>query len=171
MFNRFSSVVSKEVTSLFIHRRNGAILECVVDTSDLQRLQAFDHKWCAFWSETAKTWYVYCRAGEGRRMVMLHRFLLETPDHLHVDHQDHNGLNNRRNNIRNVTRSVNQLNNRKQINNTSGYRGVRWDKSRELWVATVKVQRKTRHLGRFEDIEEANRVVTNYRKVELGCLS
>src|SRR5579871_3727308 len=101
MFNQIK-IVGDHATIL-INKRSGAMMECAVDTSDISRLIAFNHKWCCFWSETARTWYVYCRNDE-REMTLLHRFLLNAPAHLHVDHKDHNGLNNRRRNIRCVTR-------------------------------------------------------------------
>lgn len=161
----------RDTAILIIKRRSGAILRCEIDRDDLQRVISFWHKWSAFWSETAKTWYVYCRAGDRREIVLLHRFLLNTPSDLHVDHRDHNGLNNRRRNIRNVTRSVNQLNHRMQTNNTSGYRGVVWDKSRSLWQARVKVEGRNTMLGRFSNPEQANAAIATYRKDVLGCLS
>lgn len=43
-----------------------------------------------------------------------------------LDHIDGNGLNNKLLNLRPVTRSVNNMNHRKQKNNTSGLSGVSW---------------------------------------------
>ena len=40
-------------------------------------------------------------------------------------------------------------------NNTSGFRGVSWDKSRKKWRAYIKLKYKTRFLGRFNTFEEA----------------
>lgn len=154
---------------LSIRRRNGLLLQCMVDSLDIPKLKEFDHQWSAFWSPTARTWYVECR--HNQRLVRLHRWLLNAPEDLHVDHWDHDGLNNRRQNIRCVTRTVNQLNHRMQTNNTSGFRGVVWDKGRQLWQARVKVQGQNRLLGRFSNPEEANEVIAAYRKNVLGCAS
>lgn len=41
------------------------------------------------------------------------------------------------------------------LNNTSGYKGVAWDKSRNKWVAYIKLNGKTKNLGRFSTKEEA----------------
>lgn len=40
-------------------------------------------------------------------------------------------------------------------NNTSGFRGVSWDKSSKKWRAYIKLKYKTRFLGRFNTFEEA----------------
>ena len=40
-------------------------------------------------------------------------------------------------------------------NNTSGLRGVSWDKTRSKWIATIRENNKQRSLGRFDTKEEA----------------
>lgn len=77
-----------------------------------------------------------------------------------VDHINHDTLDNRRQNLRVVTRRQNQANMRKCSKATSSkYKGVSWDKSRNKWMAALgpKVEGKTRriHLGRFDREEDA----------------
>ena len=40
---------------------------------------------------------------------------------------------------------------------SSAHRGVAWNKGRQRWVATIKVDGKSRHLGSFHDEDEAAR--------------
>ena len=40
-------------------------------------------------------------------------------------------------------------------NNTSGHKGVWWDKSRRKWSAHIQVHGKKIHLGRYTKIEDA----------------
>lgn len=40
-------------------------------------------------------------------------------------------------------------------NNTSGFRGVSYDKTRDKWRAYIKLQYKTKNIGRFNTLEEA----------------
>jgi hypothetical protein len=156
--------------ALNIKKRDGRELEFLVDLSDFPILQSLNKSWCAMWSEDAKTWYVYHKdSHQNYKAVLLHRFLMNTPEHLHVDHKDHNGLNNRRENMRNVDRTTNQLNHRMQSNNTSGYRGVIWDKHRGLWQARVKVKYKNILVGRFATADQANAAIKVYRKDILNC--
>ena len=42
-----------------------------------------------------------------------------------------------------------------QSNNTSGVRGVSWEKNQKKWQASIGFQKKSYHLGYFNDLEEA----------------
>jgi hypothetical protein len=164
MTNRFL-VIGDEAT-IFLHRHE-AWLETVIDTADLHIAQSIPTTWCAMEAMDSPTHYAYCKIG--RRVVFLHRLLTKCPAHLVVDHQDHDGLNNRRDNIRRVTRSVNGFNRRGlQSNNSSGYRGVTWDAAKRLWSARVKFYGTTINLGRYPTAIEADRAATRYRK-QIGC--
>lgn len=58
--------------------------------------------------------YASCSLKNGKQ-TSLHRFLMNTPNHLQVDHLNYNGLDNRRINLRNCTVRENVLNKRKRI--------------------------------------------------------
>jgi hypothetical protein len=72
-----------------------------------------------------------------------------------VDHINHRRDDNRLVNLRKVTRTENNRNVSKGSRNTSGHVGVIWDKDRGLWIATIKVNGRNHHLGRFAEISEA----------------
>ena len=75
-----------------------------------------------------------------------------------VDHINHDGLDNRRSNLRLVTNQENHYNMRmKGVNKTSQFKGVWRDKSRNKWAAMIRVNGKGKYLGRFENEEEAAR--------------
>jgi hypothetical protein len=95
----------------------------------------------------------------GKRVaVFLHREVLGVTDaHLEVDHRDGNGLDCRRFNVRVATKSQNRKNRRRNLNNTSGYKGVGWYKPRRRWRARIRVDGILRHLGQFDTPEEAAR--------------
>ncbi len=44
---------------------------------------------------------------------------------------------------------------RNNSNNTSGYKGVTWDKSRKMWRAQIVFKKKAIYLGRYADIQDA----------------
>lgn len=95
-----------------------------------------------------------------RRKLLVHRVIWEMhngtiPDGMEVDHMDGNRSNNRIENLRIVSRSINNRNRAMQSNNTSGYTGVVWIRSRQKWGARVKVNGKQISLGCFDSIERA----------------
>jgi hypothetical protein len=49
----------------------------------------------------------------------------------------------------------NYFNNGSRANNVSGYRGVAWDKSRSKWTVNITINKKTYHIGRFDNKEDA----------------
>jgi AP2 domain len=94
------------------------------------------------------------RTSDGKRTLqMLHRFLLGTTDtKVFVDHANRNGLHNWRGNLRIATRSQNKANGRKYRNGvTSQYRGVCWERRAGPWHASIRVNGRKMHLGRFTD--------------------
>jgi len=72
-----------------------------------------------------------------------------------VDHINGNGTDNRWINLRSVTRVENARNVKLLSSNTSGHAGVGWDVHRNKWRARITVNNKTKHLGRFDRIQEA----------------
>jgi hypothetical protein len=72
-----------------------------------------------------------------------------------IDHIDNNKLNNNVSNLRFCTNSENHMNTPPQKNNTSGKRGVYWDKYCEKWRANIKVNGKRFYLGSYQNIDDA----------------
>ncbi len=77
----------------------------------------------------------------------MHRLITNCPKGLQVDHINHNPLDNRRSNLRIVTKEQNQMNQKIPKTNTSGYKGVSWSKQKRKWI--VKIKRT--QIGSFED--------------------
>ncbi len=69
-----------------------------------------------------------------------------------VDHANGNKADNQYTNLREATKSQDCANRPKQKNNTSGYKGVVWDKSKNRWRARIKHNEVWRHLGYYTDI-------------------
>ena len=89
---------------------------------------------------------------EGPHLILMHREVCAGPM---VDHRDGNGLNNQRDNLRTCTNSQNLHNRGAQTNNTSGVKGVCWDKANNKWLGQLRVAGKNIKIGRFDTIEEA----------------
>jgi len=104
--------------------------------------------------------YAEYKFSDGSHMSM-HRFLMGNPKGKHVDHINGNGLDNRRSNLRIATISQNLANTDKHSHNTSGYKGVYWDKVNKKWKAQITKNNKVRSLGRYVDILEAAKAYDN----------
>lgn len=72
-----------------------------------------------------------------------------------IDHIDGDRANNRLANLRPATQSQNALNSRTYKNNSSGCRGVTWKKSCGKWRAQITVDGEVKHLGYFDDFDDA----------------
>ncbi len=77
------------------------------------------------------------------------------PDNMMIDHINGVTSDNRLWNLRLATRSNNQHNSKFRKNNTSGFKGVSWDKGEGKWQAGIVVGGKRKALGRFATPEEA----------------
>ena len=99
--------------------------------------------------------------GKGKQdSISLHRLVMNCPEGLEVDHIKHppkheNKFDNRKSNLRIVTKSENQMNKHKQENNTSGIVGVHWHSRDGVWEAYISYNNKQIYLGRFNEKEDA----------------
>ena len=73
----------------------------------------------------------------------------------YIDHIDGNKLNNKIENLRACTFSQNVCNKPKPKNNTSGEKGVYWDKNRGKWKVQMELLGKQHHFGRFINFDDA----------------
>ena len=69
-----------------------------------------------------------------------------------IDHINGNRSDNRISNLRDVSRSENQWNQRKaQKQTSSGFLGVGWHPQSKKWQASIQVKGKSKYLGLFDD--------------------
>jgi hypothetical protein len=91
----------------------------------------------------------------------MHRVVLELAGHdlgdLEVDHWNGDKSDNRLCNLRPATPQQNQMNKRLLDSNTSGYRGVYWNRTRLTWESSIKLDGRRVYLGCFDSAEEAAR--------------
>jgi len=106
-----------------------------------------------FTEGTDKNYYAVRK--ENGKSIKMHRQITNAPDHLVVDHIDHNGLNNRRSNLRLATFTQNCQNQRRLSHKTSKYKGVHWNKRNKKWAAQIHCNNKKYYLCYFTDEIEA----------------
>jgi hypothetical protein len=105
------------------------------------------------------TWYDTTSGKRERRMstVQLHRLITNAPKGMVTDHINHNGLDNRKSNLRVCTNAENMRNQQSHKGSTSIYKGVCWDKAAGKWRAQIMFERKDIYIGCFTDEKEAAR--------------
>lgn len=81
-----------------------------------------------------------------------------------IDHIDGNKQNNKIENLRIATNSENLKNRSKQINNTSGFKGVSFHKNTNKFQASIKVKDKKIYLGLFVFAKDAHDAYCNAAK-------
>lgn len=102
-----------------------------------------------------------------RHTMYLHHFVMgQPPKGKETDHINHNGLDNRRENLRFVTHGQNLMNQRMKRNNTSGYKGV--SRCGNSWKAQIQLNGKHIHLGYFKTKIEAARIYNQTAKELFG---
>ena len=79
-----------------------------------------------------------------------------------VDHDDGDSLNQRWDNLLASNHAENGRNQSMSRNNTSGVSGVCWHKAVSKWQAGGRLDGKTKHLGYFNDINEAAAAVSKF---------
>ncbi len=89
-------------------------------------------------------------AASGIASNKMHRIVMSAPDGMEVDHIDGNGLNNRKSNLRLSTREQNRWNVSKRPDNTSGHKGVTFEKETGKWLACIRAFGVQKKLGRFK---------------------
>lgn len=90
-----------------------------------------------------------------RKHIALHRFLLNPPKNKEVDHINGDRLDNRQENLRICDKADNCLNRGLKSDNTSGFKGVSWNKEKNKFEARIQKYGKRLHLGLFDRAEEA----------------
>jgi hypothetical protein len=119
-----------------------------------------DFEWLSQWK-----WYAQKKSGGmfyavrsgwvglKRALILMHRVILNAPEGTDVDHINHNGLDNRRENLRVCTRSQNQMNAGRHSNNKLGVKGV--SRHGSGFQVQVKVGGKRVYYKVFHTLQEA----------------
>lgn len=155
MFNDYE--IQGQVTSILLTHKRFGNMHCIIDTEDLPMLIEFNHKWHPVLLNGSH----YVLTGQRGKTVYLHRYVMDAPKHLQVDHINHDTLDNRHSNLRLVTSQQNNQNKIKpnRDNKTSGIRGVTWDKNRGKWMSKYILDGKTNFVGRYDSLCEAEQAI------------
>ena len=130
----------------------------VIDAVDVSRVAEWS--WASYVDRCAsgeiRNVYACRSVSDGKKhTILMHRWLVEAAENVDVDHEDSNGLNNRRHNLRQASRAQNMHNSRGHRDSMSGVKGVSWNKNRAKWHSQIMVNGQKFHLGYFVRLEDA----------------
>ena len=123
--------------------------EMLCDQDDMEKLLQY------YWNENRDG---YARSLYQNKRILAHRIVMNAGDYNGnnlVDHINGNTLDNRKGNLRMATQSQNHMNSILKSDNTSGYRGVQFDKNKGKWYAVIQKDYKRYFCGYYNTREEA----------------
>jgi hypothetical protein len=126
-----------------------------IDAADLSIVEPY--RWMTIVHTRGRRRSFYAGSNLGKEgMLLMHRLILSAPDGMEIDHRDHDGLNNRRTNLRLATHAQNLFNKRPQKGRASWFKGVmRSENVNRPWTAIITLNGKHRRLGTHLTEEEA----------------
>ena len=142
----------------------------MVDNEDYPLLSR--HKWSYFGKEGKKYVSTTVSNTEGKyKNVYMHVMIMGCAKT--IDHEDSNGLNNQKKNLRKATKSQNGANGRKMKlrkgkPTSSRYKGVHWATLAGKWRAVIKCEGKVHQLGSFDNEEDAAKAYNRASKRLFG---
>lgn len=140
-------------------------LKChiIIDKEDFKRIDKYT------WRLNGRN---YIKAKINKKDVYLHRYIMNQEDSkIIIDHKNNDPWDNRKRNLREATLQQNAFNRTKRINSTSKYKGVSFDKRRNLWESYYKIDGKKYSLGFFEQEKKAGKKYDQYAKILYGEFS
>lgn len=145
------------------NRQRQVVAYSLIDNEDYDKVSA--HRWCRDANGYAVSAFYIDRKTFN---IKLSRYLTDAPKGMDVDHINRDKLDNRKKNLRICTRSQNNINQLAKSNNSSGHKGIGWDKARSKWRAQIKVNGKSKSIGRFENLEDAIVAYREQAKIAYG---
>jgi hypothetical protein len=142
--------------------------KALVDDIDYERV-----KTAGPWYATVQEHRVYAEHKDhGHKVLRLHRFILGIRSfRVKVDHEDGNGLNCQRYNLRRATNTQNAHNARVHKDNTSGYKGVSFNRDNKNWRARIRVLGKQKELGSFSSAKKAALAYDAAARIHFGVFA
>lgn len=129
----------------------------LVDDADYDWLSQW--KWCTLRTGPTRRKYYAARSEykPRRRTVFMHVEIVKPSEGMEIDHQDGDGLNNQRHNLREATRAQNSKNRKMSRNSTTGFAGVTYYPKGKKYRAQINCNGRHYYIGSYSTPEKAAR--------------
>lgn len=118
----------------------------LVDDEDFDLINAYK------WYRSKRKRVTYAIANVRKKTIYMHKVITHTDNSQKIDHKNHDGLDNRKENLRLTTGTNNQANRRKTDSSTSSsYKGLHYDKEHNCYIAKIVYQNTYIYLGSFSN--------------------
>lgn len=145
-------ILYEDYAEIVITSKKFGIFKTQIDLDDVDRCKQITWNVNRCYHHKEEEYYI---GSSNKDATLLHRFLMGNPKGLNVDHIDGKTFNNRKGNLRPCTPMGNGKNRKINRNNTSGYKGVTWDKTNNKWLVHMCVNYKKTTFGYFDNLEDA----------------
>lgn len=142
--------IEGDIVYIEIVRKDGAILETLIDLEDLELVNSYSSWYAQYSANRNRIYACHSNLSRGTRQnIKLHRVVMKVLESkLPIDHIYHNTLDNRKSQLRIVTDQENSF-------NTTKTKGYSWDRSCKKWQARIYVANRLIYLGHFRREEDA----------------
>jgi AP2 domain. len=152
IYDRNEIIIHDDFAEIVIKdKQQNIIAYAQIDIEDVEKIKNL--KWHIKKSRNTN----YVAYNDKGRAVFLHRFILDYDGVDDVDHIDHNGLNNRKSNLRIISHSLNLMN-QHNFNN-----GIKKTPS-EKYSSNITINGKSKYLGTYDTFEEAKQARIKFEK-------
>lgn len=142
---------------MVIINKKKKILVCPVDVVDIPTIQKWS--WCLSYDKTRVAGRDYVlNAKVKKKGMLLHRYLMDPPNHMVVDHINGIPFDNRRINLRIITRDQDRY-------NRHSVKGCSFHKRDLKWQAYITTNKKRACLGYFDTEKEAHQAYLDAKKI------
>ena len=150
-----NDIVIKENYAQILIKYKNEIIIGLIDIDDIEKVQKLKWKY----NKKTNTLSSYERFNrQNRKRFLLHRYIMDCPDDMVIDHINHNRLDNRKCNLRICTQSENMQN--RFIED----RNICWSKKSNGWQVSLKINNKSIQIGTYKNLEIARQKAKEARE-------
>lgn len=153
-------ILTKDYAKVYINSKKYGIKVLLLDLDDFERVHKITGDLSIYLSVYPTNIYaIYGKNNAGNNKTnSIHREVMNPRNGEFIDHINRNGLDNRKSNLRIVTKAINNQNRKLSQNNTSNVNGVCWHKGTKKWSVEISVENKSKYIGIFDTFQDAVKV-------------